>query len=279
MREIKSREITEAVANLCIEANYIIGDDILKAIDEGLRVEESETGRDILNQLKENARLAREKEMPYCQDTGFAVFFVEKGRELSIDGSIYDAINEGVRKGYGEGYLRKSILRDPLRRVNTGDNTPAIIHLFETEGEKLHIIYGAKGGGSENMSKIGMLKPSDGEEGVKRFVVETVSIGGANACPPLVVGVGIGGTFEMSALLAKKAALRRWDNPNKDPYYAEMERELKDRCNKLGIGPMGLGGRVTVFGVNIEAHPCHIASLPVAVNINCHADRHGEIAL
>lgn len=279
MRVIKSEEITEAVKNLCIEKNYKIGEEVLRGFDWALEVEESETGKEILNQLKENAKIAAEGLVPYCQDTGMAVFFVEIGNEVWIEGDIEEAINEGVRRGYTEGYLRKSVYKDPLRRVNTGDNTPAVIHYSFTKGDKLKITFGAKGGGSENMSRLQMLKPSDGIEGVKKFVLETVSIGGANACPPMVVGVGIGGNFEKCAILAKKAALRSFELRNPDPFYAQLEEELKEKCNQLGIGPMGLGGRVTVLGVNIEVYPCHLVALPVAVNINCHAFRHGEIVL
>ena len=279
MRTLKATEITEALAAAAIKANYVIGDDILVAFDEGLKVEKSEVGRDILDQLKVNAKIARDEQVPYCQDTGFAVLFVEVGQDLHVEGNLTNALNEGIRKAYTEGYLRKSILDDPIRRKNTGDNTPAVIHYDIVPGDKLKIHFGAKGGGSENMSRQAMLKPSEGIEGVKNFVVETVSLGGANACPPLVVGVGIGGTFEMSCILAKRAAMRAPQSKNSDPFYAELEEELAGRCNRLGIGPMGLGGLVTVLGVNIETYPCHLVALPVAVNINCHADRHAELEL
>ncbi len=279
MRTVKAEAITEAVAKMAMEMNYEIGPEMRRAFDEALAKEKSETGREVLLQIKENADLAAKREVPYCQDTGTAVLFVELGRDCHVEGDLEDALNAGVRKGYGEGYLRKSILADPLRRKNTGDNTPAVIHYFSVPGDKIKLTMGAKGGGSENMSKLAMLKPSDGEDGVKNFVVDAISAGGANACPPLVIGVGIGGNFEKSALLAKKAALRAPESKHPDPYYAAMEDELKDRCNKLGIGPMGLGGTVTVLGVNIEVYPCHLVALPVAVNVNCHADRHGAVEL
>jgi fumarate hydratase subunit alpha len=279
MRTIQGEQVSEALAKLAVRINYHIGKDILDAFEEALSSEKSETGRNILKQLQENAGLAAQGDLPYCQDCGTAVVLAEVGQELRVEGDLTEAINEGVRRGYATGYLRKSILGDPLRRKNTGDNTPAVIHYSIVPGDKLKLTLGAKGGGSENMSRLTMLKPSDGEEGVKNFVVETVSIGGANACPPLVVGVGVGGNFEKAALLAKKAALRPPASQNPDPYYAAMEKELAERCNKLGIGPMGLGGTVTVLGVNVEVFPCHLVALPVAVNINCHADRHGELEL
>lgn len=279
MRTLKAEEVVEALSKLPIVANTRLGDDMLQSFDEAMKNEKSEVGREVIRQLQENAKIARDETVPYCQDTGFAVIFAEIGEDLRVEGNLTDAINEGVRRAYKDGYLRKSILEDPLRRKNTGDNTPAVIHYDFVKGDKLKLTYGAKGGGSENMSRQGMLKPSDGEEGVKQFVVDTVSIGGANACPPLVLGVGIGGTFDKSCVIAKKAAMRSPYSKHPDPYYAAMEEEIKERCNKLGIGPMGLGGTVTVLGVNIEVYPCHLASLPVAVNVNCHADRHGEIVL
>ncbi len=279
MRTIKAEEVTRVLSTLPIEANVRLGDDMLQAFGEAIEQEKSEVGREVLRQLQKNAKIAREERVPYCQDTGFAVVFAEIGQELHVEGNLTGAINEGIRTAYRDGYLRKSILSDPLRRKNTGDNTPAVIHYGFVPGDKLTLTFSAKGGGSENMSRQGMLKPSDGEEGVKNFVVETVSIGGANACPPLVLGVGIGGTFDMSCVIAKKAAMRSPYSRNPDPYYAEMEEELKERCNKLGIGPMGLGGSVTVLGVNIETYACHLASLPIAVNVNCHADRHGKVVI
>ncbi len=279
MRVIDAAKVTEAVRALAIEKAYKLSGDVLRAFDEAEKREKSETGKEILRQIKKNAGIAAQGEVPYCQDTGMAVIFAEIGRDLRIEGNLEEAIQEGVRRGYVEGYLRKSVLGDPLRRKNTGDNTPAIIHYSVADGDKLKLVFGAKGGGSENMSRLAMLKPSDGEEGVKNFVVDVVSQGGANACPPLVLGVGIGGNFEKVAQLAKKAALRSPEKRNADPYYAAMEEELKERCNKLGIGPMGLGGLVTVLAVNIEVFPCHLVALPVAVNVNCHADRHGEVIL
>ena len=279
MRAIKAEQISDELAKLAVQINYHIGKDMLDAFDKALEDERSETGREILKQLQDNADLAAQGELPYCQDCGTAVVLAEVGQDLHVEGSLTDAINEGIRRGYATGYLRKSILADPLRRKNTGDNTPAVIHYAIVPGDKLKLTLGAKGGGSENMSRLAMLKPSDGEEGVKNFVVETVSIGGANACPPLVVGVGVGGNFEKAAFLAKKAALRPPASENPDPFYAAMEKDLTKRCNNLGVGPMGLGGSVTVLGVNVEAFPCHLVALPVAVNINCHADRHGELEL
>jgi fumarate hydratase subunit alpha len=279
MRTIQANDITRSLADLALKKGYVIPDDMLRAFDRAEKEEKSQTGREILCQIKENAAIAAQGEVPYCQDTGTAVLFVELGQDLRVEGDLEEALQAGVRKAYADGYLRKSILADPLRRKNTGDNTPAVIHYSIVPGDKLKISFGAKGGGSENMSRLVMLKPSDGEEGVKKFVVETVSIGGANACPPLVLGVGIGGNFERVAQLAKKAALRSPEVRNPDPFYAAMEEDLKVRCNNLGIGPMGLGGTVTVLAVNIEVFPCHLVALPVAVNVNCHADRHGELEL
>jgi fumarate hydratase subunit alpha len=279
MRTIRAEEVVEPLAKMIIDANYRLGDDMLRAFDDAVAKEKSPAGREVIRQLQQNAKIAREECVPYCQDTGFAVVFAEMGQDLHVEGNLTEAINEGVRKGYGDGYLRKSILNDPIQRKNTGDNTPAVIHYSIVPGDGLKLTFGAKGGGSENMSRQAMLKPSDGIEGVKKFVLETVSIGGANACPPLVVGVGIGGTFEMSCILSKRAAMRSPDSKNADPFYASLEEELKEGCNKLGIGPMGLGGTVTVLGVNVETYPCHLVALPVAVNINCHADRHGCIEL
>jgi fumarate hydratase subunit alpha len=280
MRELEAQRIVDAVAHLCIQVNYDIGKDMVDTFKKALEREESEPGKDVLRQLLENAKIAKEESLAYCQDTGFAVFFVELGKDLLIkERTLEEAINEGVRKGYKEGYLRKSIVSDPLRRKNTGDNTPSVIYIKTVEGDRLKILMAAKGRGSENMSRVGMLTPAMGEEGVKDFVVETVSKAGPNACPPLVLGVGIGGTMEMAAILAKKATVRPIDSHHHDEYYKGMEKELEERCNKLGIGPMGMGGRITVFKVHVETHPCHIASLPVAVNINCHAARHGEVVL
>lgn len=279
MREIEAKRITEEVARICMDANYYLNEDVENAFKYYLEREESETGRDVLNQLIENAKIAREEKLAICQDTGFAVFFVEMGEDVKITGgSLKDAIFEGVRKGYKEGYLRKSIC-DPLTRKNTGDNTPAIIHLELVPGDKLKITMAAKGGGSENMSRVTMLKPSDGIEGIKKYVIQRVDEAGPNPCPPIVVGVGIGGTFETAALIAKKALLRPFGQRNPDPRLAKLEVELLEEINKLGIGPAGLGGRTTALEVFVEMHPCHIASLPLAVNINCHAHRHKEIEL
>jgi len=280
MKEIEASIVTEAVARLAVEANRLLGDDVVKAFEEGLRKEASPAGRDIFAQLIENARLAREEEVPMCQDTGLAVVFLEVGQEVHVRGSLEEAVHEGVRRGYGEGYLRRSVVSPPVGdRRNTGDNTPAVIHSRIVPGSSLRIIVAPKGGGSENMSALRMLKPADGREGVKRFVLETVEKAGPNPCPPLVVGVGVGGNFEYSALLAKKALLRPLGRGNDDPDIAALEKELLEEINRLGIGPAGFGGEITALGVNVEFHPCHIASLPVAVNINCHAHRHKEAVL
>lgn len=277
MRKVDVKKITEAVRDLCILTNCILGDEEVRYLEKMVDVEESPIGKEVLNMLVENARIAREEMIPICQDTGFAVVFVELGQDVCLEGGdLTEAIAEGVRQGYRDGYLRKSIVSDPIKRSNTGDNTPPVVHLRIVPGDKIRIVVVPKGGGSENMSGIAMLKPADGIEGVKRFVLETVSSGGGNPCPPVVVGVGIGGTFEYCALLAKKALLRPLGRRNPDPFYAEVETELLERINQTGIGPQGLGGRVTALDVHIEVYPCHIASLPVAVNINCHATRHGE---
>lgn len=281
MREIKAVTITEAVRKLVMDANYFIGDDVADAIRKALKKETSPTAKEILNMILENHNIAREERLPLCQDTGVAVFFVELGQEVHIVGGTYkDAINEGVRRGYIEGYLRKSLVGDPvIERKNTGDNTPAVIHTSIVPGDRLHIISAPKGGGSENMSEVRMMKAADGISGVKDFVVERVRVSGGNPCPPVIVGVGIGGDFEMSAILAKKSLLRNIGQRNPNPKFAEVEVELLQRVNKLGIGPMGLGGRTTALDVFIEYVPCHIASMPVAVNLNCHVARHKEIVL
>ena len=277
MREIEARQISEKVKDLCMEANYDLPEDILLAFKKAKEAEESPLGASILEQLLKNAKIAGEERVPICQDTGFGVVFVELGEDVKISGgSLKGAITEGVQQGYEEGYLRKSICH-PFTRKNTGDNTPPIIHIDIVPGEGLKIIVAPKGGGSENMSRVTMLKPSDGIEGIKDFVVNRVKESGGNPCPPVIVGVGIGGTFEYAALLAKKALLRPVGNPNKDPELAEIEADMLDKINKLGVGPMGLGGRTTALDVHIEMFPCHIASLPLAVNINCHASRHKEI--
>lgn len=279
MRTIKVEEVIEAVKNLCIDSNYELGQDVMKSFEKALMVEESEAGKSALKILIENARIAREEHAPMCQDTGFAVLFVELGQEVAIEGGLLtDAINEGVRRGYQEGYLRKSIC-DPFTRKNTGDNTPAVIHMELVAGDRMKIIAAPKGGGSENMSRVTMLSPSDGIEGIKKFIIQRASESGSNPCPPVIIGVGIGGTFEKAAILAKKALLRPLGSKNPDSQLAEMEEDLLKKINDLGIGPQGLGGRVFALGVHIEKFPCHIASLPLAVNINCHASRHKEVIL
>ena len=280
MRTISVKELIEPIARLCEEANYNIGEDVENAFKEGLNKEESAAGKEVLEQLLENARIAREESTPLCQDTGFAVLFLEVGQDIHfVDGSLKDAVNEGVRTGYGRGYLRKSILGDPIQRKNTGDNTPAVIHTEIVPGDKLKVVFSAKGGGSENMSTVQMLKPADGIEGVKRCVLERVRQAGPNPCPPVVIGVGIGGTFEIAALIAKKALLRHIGSRHADPYYSALEDELLEKINNLGIGPQGFGGRITALDVHVEVYPCHIASLPCAVNVNCHASRHREIVI
>jgi fumarate hydratase subunit alpha len=280
MREINSDIIVKEVKKLFIEANYYLNEEMIEAFKEAKKKEESPTGKDILDQLLENAEIARGGQFPLCQDTGFAVVFVELGSEVIIKGAtLPDAINEGVRQAYKDGYLRKSILGDPVIRKNTGDNTPAIIHIEIVPGDKLKIEALPKGGGSENMSMVKMLKPADGAEGIKEFVLQRVKEAGPNPCPPIVVGVGIGGTFEKAALIAKKALLRPFGSHNPEPHLAEMEKELFKKINNLGIGPQGLGGRTTALAVHVEAHPCHIASLPVAINIECHAHRHKEVVI
>lgn len=279
MREIESSLITEAVKKMSIEAAYRLGDDVRAALEKNLTEETSHTGREILKQLIENADIAREGIYPMCQDTGFAVIFIELGQDVHITGSdLSEAIHEGVRQGYFEGFLRKSVCH-PFTRKNTGDNTPAIIHLKIVPGDKVKITLAGKGGGSENMSRVMMLKPSDGKDGIMDYVVNRLAESGPNPCPPTVVGVGIGGTFEKAAMLAKEALLRPLGQQSADPELAEMEAGILERVNRLGIGPGGLGGRTTSLAVHIQMHPCHIASLPVAVNINCHAHRHKETVI
>ncbi|HFQ9349306.1 TPA: fumarate hydratase [Clostridioides difficile] len=279
MRKIKSEQIVEQVKKLCIEASLYLGEDVLSCIKEKAKSEKSEVGKNILNILVENAEIAKEKNIPICQDTGMAVFFVEIGQEVLIEGdTLTDAINEGVRQGYEEGYLRKSVV-SPINRVNTKDNTPAVIHYDMVKGDKIKIEFAAKGFGSENMSKMKMLKPSDGLEGIKKFIIDTVSEAGPNPCPPMVIGVGIGGTVDKCAQIAKKALFRELDEFNKDENIAKLESELLTAINKLGIGPQGLGGTTTALGLNIETFPTHIAGLPVVVNINCHASRHKKVVI
>jgi fumarate hydratase subunit alpha len=280
MREISVQDIISRVKDLCIDANYNLGEDVEKALKEGYQKEESPTSKETLNQIMENVQIAKQGEFPLCQDTGFAVVFVDMGDQVFVkDGNLFDAINEGVRQGYKEGYLRKSILGDPIERKNTGDNTPAVIHMNVVKGDKLKITVAPKGGGSENMSEVKMMKPSDGVEGVKEFVIDMVRRSGSNPCPPIIVGVGIGGTFEKCAEMAKRALLREVGERNPNPFYAKLEEELLEKVNKLGIGPQGFGGRVTALDVHVETYPCHIASFPAAVNIQCHAARHKEAVI
>lgn len=277
MRIVNSSIITDTVKELCINSNYCLNNDMLNALNEGFSKEESDTGKNVLGNILENAKLAKSEGMAMCQDTGMAVLFVEIGQDVHVTGGgLTQAINEGVRRGYKEGYLRKSVVKDPIERVNTGDNTPAVIHYDIVDGDKIKIMVAPKGFGSENMSGLKMLKPSDGIEGIKQFVIETVDKAGSNPCPPIVVGVGIGGTMEKASILAKKALTRSIDETSQIELYRNLEIELLESINKLGIGPAGLGGRVTALGVNIEVYPTHIAGLPVAVNINCHAARHKE---
>ncbi len=281
MKELGAETVTEHVARLFVEANTLLGDDVVATFRSGLATETSPTGRDVLSQLLENAELARSSGVPLCQDTGLAVVFLEIGQDLHVTGGdLYEAVHGGVRKGFAEGYLRASVVSPPVgTRVNTGDNTPAIIHATIVPGDTLRIVVAPKGGGSENTSAVRMLRPADGRDGVKRFVLETVAKAGPNPCPPMVIGVGIGGTFELCALLAKKALLRRVGEKHPEPDIAALESELLEAANRLGTGPAGLGGTVTALAVHVEIHPCHIASLPVAVNINCHSHRHREVVL
>ena len=281
MREIDVSQITEAVAKLCMDSNYYIPEDVRQRIIEMREKEESPVARAILDQILKNHEVSAEEKMPICQDTGFAVVYVEIGQDVRIvGGDIKEAISKGVAKGYTEGYLRKSILLDPLKRQpNSGDNTPPVIWFDIVPGDKLKITVAPKGGGSENMSRTKMLRPSDGVEGFKKFVIESVVSAGGNPCPPVIVGVGVGGTFEKCAWLAKKALLRKIGERNPDPFYAELEMEILEEINKSGVGPMGLGGRTTALEVFIEQFPLHIATFPAAVNLNCHAARHKEIVL
>ena len=274
MREINVQQITEVVERLCIEANCHLPGDMKRCIETGYEAEKWPQAREILERIMENYNIADEKDQPVCQDTGVACVFLKIGQELHIDGNLEDAVNEGVRRGYTDGYLRKSVVRDPLDRVNTGDNTPAVIHYEIVPGDALEITLAPKGFGSENMSQIAMLSPSDGLQGVKKFVKQVVEQAGPNPCPPIVVGVGIGGTFDKAAYLAKKALLRPIDTPNENAFYANLEQELLSEINALGIGPQGFGGKTTALAVNIETAPTHIAGLPVAVNIGCHVTRH-----
>lgn len=280
MRTIKCYTITEAVAELCIKANTVLPDDIRSLIDRASLSEKSPAGKDVLRDLRENYILAEKESIPICQDTGMAVVFAELGQDLHIaDGSFEEAINEGVRQGYEKGYLRKSVVKDPLRRENTGDNTPAIIHTRIVSGDRLKITLAPKGFGSENMSAVKMFLPSCTSDEILDFIVETVNTAGSNPCPPVILGVGLGGTLEMAALIAKKALTRPMDRQNSDPFYAELEEKALKQINALGLGPQGFGGATTALAVNIEAYPTHIAGLPCVVNVGCHVTRHAEILL
>ena len=280
MRDIHVSAITDAVKKLCMDANVSLEPDVLRAFDRALGTERSPAGKQVLQILKDNAELARTRRIPYCQDTGMVVCFVELGQDVHvIGGGLEDAINEGVRQGYKEGYLRASIVKSPFDRVNTGDNTPAVIHTEVAPGATLRIMIMAKGGGCENRSKYTMFTPAAGLPAVKDFIVECVKTAGPDACPPLILGVGIGGTFEKSAILSKKALFRELGSPNPDPTLDTLEHELLDRANRLGIGPQGYGGDTTSLGIHVLSYPCHITSLPVAVTIECHAHRHKEATL
>ena len=276
MRTIPAEQIIRAVKNLCIRTNYFADEKIINKIksarDAGLAAH-------VLDILAQNAQTAAEKQIPICQDTGMAVVFVKLGREVFVDGNLEGAINEGVRQGYKDGFLRKSVVNDPINRVNTGDNTPAVVHYEITEGDRLELTVAPKGFGSENMSRIKMLNPSDGIEGVKDFVIHTVKEAGANPCPPIIVGVGVGGTFEKAALMSKQALTRDIDQPNGDEFWAGIERQLLEEINSLNIGPAGFGGNTTALAVLINTYPTHIAGLPVAVNIGCHVTRHGRVVI
>lgn len=275
MRKINSAEITTAVREMCINANCHINPDIREALEKGIETEKSEVSRGVLKNLILNADIADRKEVPICQDTGMAVFFIEVGNEVYVEGdTITEAVNKGVAAGYTDGYLRKSVVADPLERINTKDNTPAVIYYDYVKGDSIKIVFAPKGFGSENKGGVKMLNPSDGVEGVIDFVIETVRKAGANPCPPMVVGVGIGGTMDKAAVLSKKALTRDITKRNEKPYYCELEKILLEKVNMLGIGPQGMGGTTTALAVNIEEYPTHIAGLPVAVNINCHATRH-----
>lgn len=275
MRVIDVEIIINTVKELCIESNYFLSDDIKNALVKSKKEETWDLAKDVLNKIIINSDIAKKEEMPMCQDTGMACVFIELGQDVHIVGGLLeDAINEGVRRGYEEGLLRKSVVGDPIERINTKDNTPAVIYYDIVAGDKINITVAPKGFGSENMSKIKMLKPADGIDGVKEFIIDTVKAAGPNPCPPMIIGVGIGGTFDKAAYLAKKSLLRSIDDRNTNDFYKNLEIELLDTINKLGIGPQGFGGRTTALGLNIETYPTHIAGLPVAVNISCHATRH-----
>jgi len=281
MREITAQEITDTVARLCVEANYYLPEDVLASLQAAREAEPSPMGKEVLDRILENADIARREQMPLCQDTGLTVIFLEIGQEVHIvGGGLVEAINEGVRTGYIEGYLRKSVVAHPFsKRINTRDNTPAVIHTEIVPGDTLKITVAPKGGGSENMSFLGMLKPADGRQGVIDFVVNSVDKAGANPCPPIIVGVGVGGTIDQTTRIAKKALLRQVDEAHPDPEVAALEADILERVNWLGIGPQGFGGRTTALAVHVETFPCHIASMPVVVNIQCHSARHKEAVL
>ncbi|WP_460295474.1 fumarate hydratase [Clostridium sardiniense] len=280
MREISVNKIRDSVRDLCISSNYYIGSDVKDSLINYRDRENYPIAKEVLGKIVENADISRNENMPMCQDTGMACIFLEVGQDVHfIDGDIEEAINEGVRRGYEEGYLRKSVVKDPIDRVNTKDNTPAVIYYNLVKGDKVKVTVAPKGFGSENMSKIAMLKPSDGLEGVKKFILKTVEEAGPNPCPPMIVGVGIGGTFDKAAYLSKKALLRPINEENKNEFYAQLEKDLLKDINSLGIGPQGFGGLTTALGINIEVYPTHIAGLPVAVNISCHATRHKEAVI
>lgn len=275
MREIKASTITDVIERLCMEANQVLPQDIKDAISTCRSQEDGDIACGILDNIIENYQIAENEQVPICQDTGMACVFLEIGQDVHItDGDLTEAVNEGVRRGYTKGYLRKSVVKDPVRRGNTGDNTPAMLYTEIVPGEQIKVTVGPKGFGSENMSTIRMFKPSAGIQGIKDFIIETVETAGPNPCPPMVVGVGIGGTFDKAALLAKKALMRPVDTPNPDPYYADLEKEMLQKINELGIGPQGFGGRTTAIGLNIETMPTHIAGMPCAINISCHVTRH-----
>lgn len=280
MKTISLDQVIDAVEKLCIDANYYIGEDVLNAIKKGEQTEISPVGKNILTQIIKNDDIAATENVPMCQDTGIVVIFLEVGTEVKVEGDIYEALNEGVRRGYKKGYLRNSIVKHPFDRVNTKDNTPAVIHTKLVHGsDKIKITVAPKGGGSENMSVVKMMKPADGTEGVKDFVVDVIKNAGGNPCPPIVVGVAIGGSFEKAALLAKEALMRPIEDTNANETNAKLERDLLEAINQTGVGPQGLGGSTTALAVKVETYPCHIATLPVAININCHAARHKEIIL
>ena len=275
IRTVQLSEITENIKEMCIEANHFLSPDMAEAMKQAQQNEKSPLGKQILGQLQENLEIAAQDRIPICQDTGMACVFLEIGQDVHIaGGDLAEAVNEGVRRGYDKGYLRKSVVKDPVRRGNTGDNTPAMLYTEIVPGDQIKVTVGPKGFGSENMSMIRMFKPSAGLQGIKDFILEVVETAGPNPCPPMVVGVGIGGTFDKCALLAKKALMRPIDSENPDPFYADLEKEMLEKVNKLGIGPQGFGGKTTAIGLNIETMPTHIAGMPCAVNINCHVTRH-----